>query len=566
MFPRLLFAVCLLALPLCAEEWVEFNTPVMSRGGTGVSLGRGATGAYYNPANAARRPWEPDITELQFDIPAHFSAGLQGQSYRWMFDTVKFANDLFDRFKDGAFESGGGIESDDLIFAMRVIDRLDKLSTFNGDGLYTTAGAGIGARWGNLLLPRDGLSAYVGGFNIAAASPYVDLDSLRGYRLTDEAAAGWEQLIGEAIINSGGSATPSTPAGQQFSADLQAAGYSAASADALAKWAEDGGVNLKGKAGSVLLDFLINTLNGTGQSLESGANPLEGNNSGFVIRGIAWYEIGFSYGFALPIVGISDLLSVGATVRLMQAYVFSELLRIQDMNKNGVEDTLNRLGNKVADAYRLDADAARFNVGFDLGVTITPWDTLAISIAGRNINGPEFRWKPSAAGEPRLIRFDPQFRAGVSYVAFYDAGLPLSFALEMDLNRTASDIMPTYHQQFVRGAIAFEPDFGIFGFGLRVGGFTNIGDTQESFVLTAGLGFRLWVFRLDLGAHMGLETRNFGTSDDYEPVPQRAGVSAQIGLHFSWGGGEPKPDVSPKAPKTKTPAGSKPAPAKAPSK
>lgn len=565
MFPRVLLATVFFCLPLCAEEWIEFNTPSVGRGGTGVSLGRGATGAYYNPANAARRPWEPDITELQFDIPSHINASLQGESYRWMFDTVKFANELFDRFQEGAFESGGGIESDDLIFAMRVIDRLDKLSTFNGDGLYVAAGTGIGARWTNLMLPRDGMAAYVGGFNIAAASPYVDLDSLRGYRLADEAAAGWEALVGEAIINSGGSATPTTSEGQQFSADLQAAGYSAASADALAKWAEDGGVNLGGKAGEVLFDFLVNTLNGTGQSLESGANPLEGNNSGFVIRGLAWYEIGFSYGFALPIVGIKDLLSVGATVRLMQAYVFSELLRVQDMDEDGIEDTLARLGNKVADAYRLEADAARFNVGFDLGVTITPWDTLAISIAGRNINGPEFRWKPSAAGEPRLIRMDPQFRAGVSYVAFYEDGLPLSFAVEMDLNRTASDIMPTYHQQFVRGTIAFEPDFGVLGFALRFGGFTNIGDTQESIVLTAGLGFRLWVFRLDLGAHVGIENRNFGTTEDYEPVPQRAGLSAQIGFHFAWGGGEPKPDVKPKAPKSTTPPSRQPLP-KAPAK
>ncbi|MCC7509267.1 MAG: conjugal transfer protein TraF [Planctomycetes bacterium] len=559
MNPRLLFCLLLVCAPLGAEEWIDFHTPTVGRGGAGVSLARGATGSYYNAANAARRPWEKDITQLEFDIPSHITASLQGTSYRWMFDTVELANDLADRFDEGAFETGGGVDADDMRFAMRVINRLDKLSSLNGDGLYVGAGAGIGARWTNLFLPRDGMSAYLGGFNIAAASPYVDLDSLRGYRLTDEAAAAWETLISEAIINSGGGApAPSTSDGQQFSLDLQAAGYSAATADALAAWAEDADVNFDGKAGSILLDFLINTYNGTGKSLESGANPLEGNNSGFVIRGLAWYEVGFSYAFGLPIMGVSDLLTFGATIRMIQAYAFSELLRVEDMDKNGVEDTLARLGNKVADAYRLDADAARFNVGVDLGLIVTPFDTLSISLAARNINGPEFRWKPSTTGEPSLVRFDPQFRLGVSYIAFYDAGLPLSFAVEADLNKTGSDIMPNYHQQFVRAAIAFEPEFGLGGIGIRIGAFKNLADANEAITFSAGLGFRLWVFTLDLGAHMAFEQRNFGTSNEYEPLPQRAGASVQLGFHLEFGGGDPKPDPKAKEPKGKPAPSAKP--------
>jgi hypothetical protein len=529
--------VCAFALPLCAEEWVDFSSPVMGRGGAGVSSARGATGAYYNPANAARRPWEKDILSMEFEMPLAVSASLHGISYRLMFDTVEAANDLHDRFQDGAFTSGGGIDDEDIRFAFRVFERLDQLSSLSGDGMYVSSGTGLGARFTTDILPRDGFSIYIGGFGVAAASPIVDLKSLRGYRLTEEAGAEWETLINEAIINSGGgSPAPTTAAGQQFSADLQAGGYSQGTADALAKWAEDSGINFNSEAGAVLLDFLLNTLNGDGTSLESGANPLEGNDSGFLIRGMAWYEVGLSYGAALPLFADSDWLAWGATLRLIQAYAFSELLRVENMDENGVEDTLANLGQKLGDAYTLRGSASRFNVGIDLGLVLTPpvgaLNGLAVSLAARNINAPEFRWKPTAPGEPSLVRFDPQLRLGAAYTLFHELNLPLTFAVDADLNRTRSYILPNYHMQFIRGGVAFEPVWGSVGFGVRAGAFKNIGDANEAVTMTFGLGFRGGVFRFDVGGQVAFENRNFGTTDDFEPIPQRAGASVQIGFHF----------------------------------
>ncbi len=536
-----LLGLMLLAAPLCAEEWLDFSTPAVGRGGTGMAT-RSATGAYYNPANAARRPWEDSILKLEFDLPVTVTAGLHGQSYRLMFDTVDLANELFDRFESGAFDSGGGVDSDDMLFALRVFERLDNLTSLNGDGLYVTSSIGLGVNFaGGIGLPRDGFSAYLGGFGIAAASPVVDLQSLRGYRLADEAGAQWEALVNEAIINSGGTApTPESAAAQQFSADLQAGGYSPATADALAAWAEDANVSFGGEAADILLDFLINTYDGNGESLESGANPLAGNNSGFLIRGLAWYELGLSYGAGVPVMGMSDWLTFGVTLKFMQAYAYSELLRVEDMTSNGIEDTLSRLGEKISDAYSLEADAARFNVGLDIGLVFTPQigpvNTLAISLTARNINGPEFRWEPSTrtAGEPTLVRFDPQFRLGASYIFFDTLNLPLTVAFELDLNKVSSDIMPRYHHQFFRMGAAWEPQFGGFGFGLRLGGFKNIADANETFTMTAGLGLRAFFFYLDVGGHMSFENREFGTSVDFEPVPQRAGLSVQLGFNFEF--------------------------------
>jgi len=539
--PGLLLLACVsFAGTLSAEEWLDFSSRTQSEGGAGV-LSRGGTSAYYNPANTARRPWEDDgLFHIEFDIPVCFSAAIHGDSFRYIFDTVELANDLFDRFQDGAFDaSTASVSFEDFRFAIKVFDALDQLSGLNGEGLYTGTSAGLGVRFSGLLLPRDGFGIYLGGFGIAAFSPVVDLESLRGYRLTDESGAQFEALVAIAIANSGQPGpTPSTPGGQAFSAQLQAGGYSATSADALAAQAEQAGINFGGAGAGILLDFLLNTLNGTGTSLESGANPLEGNNSGFLIRGLSWYEIGFTYSFGLPIMGASDWLTLGATFKLIQAYAFSQLLRVSDMDEDGVQDTIDRLSDDLKDAYSFNADASRFNVGLDLGVILTPQvpglDTLTIALTARNINGPEFRWDGGYYAAPKLVRFDPQFRLGASYTLFHGLGLPLSFGFEADLNKVSSDVLPNYHTQFVRAGIGFEPDFGIFGFGVRVGMLQNLADADQATTLSAGLGFRIAFFRLDFAGMMAVNTQNFGTSLDFDPLPQRFGGSVQIGIDLQF--------------------------------
>ncbi|MBE7490800.1 MAG: conjugal transfer protein TraF [Planctomycetes bacterium] len=532
-------ALCVLffAPALGAEEWVDFSSRAQGQGGAGALFARGGTAAYYNPANAARRPWEKDgAFHIEFDIPASFSAAVHGESFRFIFDTVELANDLFDRFQDGAFDAGtNSITFEDFRFAIKVFDALDRLNGLNGEGLYVGTGTGLGVRFSGLLLPRDGFGIYVGGFGIGAFSPVVDLESLRGYRLTDESGAQFEQLVTLAIANSGQPApAPQTPGGQAFSAQLQAGGYSQQSADALAAQAEAAGINFGGAGAGILLDFLLNTLNGTGTSLEGGANPLEGNNSGFLIRGLSWYEIGLTYSFGLPILGAADWLALGATVKFIQAYAFSQLLRVQDMNEDGVEDTINRLRDDLRQAYAFEADAERFNVGLDLGLVFTPQvpglDTLAVSLTARNVNGPEFRWDGGYYKAPKLVRFDPQFRLGAGYTLFAKAGLPLSFGFEIDLNRVSSDVLPNYHTQFVRAGVSFEPDFGLFGFAVRAGMLQNIADAGQATTFTAGLGLRIAFFRLDFAGMLAVDTNNFGTSLDFDPLPQRFGGSVQLAV------------------------------------
>lgn len=527
---------------LGAEEWIDFDSRVVGVGGTGAILARGPAGAYYNPANAASRPWERgeiDVFTMEFSLPTTFSAALHGDDFNAVFDVARAANDVHDKFREGAFQSPSSATLDDFEDVFGIFNTLDLLDSLSGDGIYGMSSSGLSVRFGNVAFGGDGLSFNVGGFAIAGAAAVSDLDSLRNYRFTDSSGAQWDLIVNTAATLSGQPAkSPTTPGGQQFSADLQAAGYPANEADILAATAEDAGVNFGGAGASVLFDFLVNTRDGNGQSLESGANPLEGNESGFVLRGMAWYEFGISYGMPLPVPFVGDWLSVGGTLRFIQAYTFSETLYIEEMNEDGIEDTLTSLGEQTRDAYTFNGDAARFNVGVDLGVVFTPQlpylDTLAISLVGRNLNAPEFRWEPKTEIEPSLIRFDPQVVLGASYTFFHRAGMPLTIAVEGDLNRVRSHVLPRYHSQYVRGGIGWEPQFGPVGFGLRLGGFKNIGDADQAFTLTAGAGLRLWFFHMNVAGQIGLSEQDFGTSDDLRQLPQRFGFAADIGARFEF--------------------------------
>lgn len=540
----LMVALVAVASSLYAEEWIDFNSRVVGMGSAGAILARGPSGIRYNPANAASRPWERADVEVlplsfEFSISSGLAAALHGDDFNTMFEVVDAANELQDQFEDGAFNTPSSATLSDYREVFGIFNKLDLLDSLSGDGVYANSYVGASARVGNLFFDGDGLGVSFGGFGIGSAAVVVDFESLRNYRFTDESGAQWDTFVTTAATLSGQpTASPSTAGGQQFSADLQAAGYSAQQADILAKTAEDSGIDFGGVGASVLFDFLVNTRNGTGQSLESGADPLEGNQSGFVVRGLSFYEVGVSYGMPLPIPVVGDWLSFGATIRFIQATTFSQTLFVEDMDSNGVEDTLSELGQKVTDAYTFKGDASRFNVGVDLGVTFTPQlpliDTLAVTLVGRNLNGPEFRWDPSYFGEPKLIRFDPQFAMGASYTAFAGIGLPLTFAFEADLNRVGSDILPRYHTQFIRAGLGWEPQWGGFGFGLRAGMLKNLADASQAFTFTFGAGLRLWFFYVDFAGQLGLDTSKFGTDEDNEIIPQRFGFGVQLGIDIKF--------------------------------
>ncbi|MCC6572346.1 MAG: conjugal transfer protein TraF [Planctomycetes bacterium] len=528
-----------------AEEWIDFSARDTALGGAGGIFGRGATGSYYNPANVTRRPWEKDtFPKFELDIPFGATASVHGLSYQRVFDAVKLAQELFDEFEDGTFQPGNpNVTTEDFGFAFKVFDSLDGLRSFNGDGIYSGAAAGIAVRVSNLFLKRDGISVRLGAFGLAAATSLVDMDSLRGYRLTNAAGAQFDSIIQQAMTNSGGNTAPSSAGGQQFSQQLQAAGYPQAIADGLADIAEDSGINFGGAASSVLFDFLVNSRNGTGTSLESGANPLEGNRTGFLLRGAVFYEAAVTYGFGLPVLGLDDWLAFGVTPKLIQCYTFSQALYVEDFqNDEGPQKAIDSLTEQLQDAMTFNGENAQIGFGIDLGIVFTPQlpvlSGLCFALSGRNLNSPEFTFDDKLPGAPKKVRLDAQFRGGVSYTLFAP-NFPLTFGVEADLNPVSSDLLPNYHTQFVRFGASFEPNFGLFGLGVRLGALKNVADAEQPITMAAGLGFRIVVVKLDFGAQFSFDQTLFGgentdSEDEGFSLPQRVALYAQLGIAINF--------------------------------
>ena len=95
-------------------------------------------------------------------------------------------------------------------------------------------------------------------------------------------------------------------------------------------------------------------------------------------------------------------------------------------------------------------------------------------------------------------------------------------------------MLPHYHTQFIRAAVAYEPNFDGFAIGLRLGMLKNIADADQAITMTAGLGFRAYVVSIEFGGQYGLHTQDFGTSTDFEAVPQRFAASVTFGIMFDF--------------------------------
>ena len=114
------------------------------------------------------------------------------------------------------------------------------------------------------------------------------------------------------------------------------------------------------------------------------------------------------------------------------------------------------------------------------------------------------------------------FRGGVSI----DLTDWLTFAMDVDLTANKTSI-PDYRSQYIGGGFDIHPGSWI---SLRAGAMRNMVQDEEGTILTAGLGFGLKWFQLDISAQAATKT---GTYDGNE-IPRYAKVN--IAILSRWGG------------------------------
>ena len=203
------------------------------------------------------------------------------------------------------------------------------------------------------------------------------------------------------------------------------------------------------------------------------------------VKAIGIAEIPLAYGHNFELSGGN--LMLGGAVKYMHAFTYREKVRIDDSDSTNNEKKDNTDGN----------------FGIDLGLAYEPSfaQDLTLGLVAKNLNKPEFSF---VTGE--TIEVKPMVRAGLAY----EVGEILEFALDMDLTKNET-FVTGIENQMLGGGVSFHPTSW---FALRGGAMKNLdSNDQADLIYTAGLGFGLKWFQLDLSAQMSSKTNTVDGTD-----------------------------------------------------
>jgi len=207
----------------------------------------------------------------------------------------------------------------------------------------------------------------------------------------------------------------------------------------------------------------------------------------------------------LPISGaykVNENVSVGASLSFIQATTYKNSLKVDD---DDVDDSLDENTKKSS------------NFGIDVGVLYEK-DKFRAGLVGKYLNSPKFKFY-----DGEKIKVKPQIRAGVAY----DLKDWLTFAMDLDItkNKSVMSDITGVKYQYIGGGFDIHPTSW---FSVRAGIMNNLDDSNEGVIYTAGLGFGLKWFQLDISAQLASKTSTI----DGDEVPRYA--KANIALLSRW--------------------------------
>jgi len=459
-----------------------------------------------------------DDFKLEFEIKYSFSGSSHSSSYKNVFETTGLLNGLQDRFGSrGSFWSMSSISISDMDHTLKLIKSLDDLRSGPDEGVVTNSRFDFNASYEHLFRPRDKLFMSYSTNAYTHLSAYVDMSSLMGYRLFENiTGTWWLQDINILVSIFGQKAPPqSNQSAWDWIAKLEELGYTSTQAELLAWLGARNGVDFDGFSGTLLLDFLKNSLDGTGTSLESGSSLLDSNTSG--MRRVSLLIQEAAFGYSCP---ITNWLTVGGAVKYMQGYLFRSFSSIHDLTTNGFGIVSSALLGDTTSS--LDPTSAQVrNFGLDVAVSLSPTDGMTFTLSGRNLNAPRFKWKNFVA------YVDPQATVQFDYIP---KDLPFHLLMSIDLNRTRDLILPNYHNQKLQFKFGVVPEWENGGFSLNVSVTRNIAESNEPFLYGLDVGIRIYAFKMNFGGESSIQSATFpGVS-----IPERFNFYIALGLSFKW--------------------------------
>jgi len=188
------------------------------------------------------------------------------------------------------------------------------------------------------------------------------------------------------------------------------------------------------------------------------------------LRGLEARQAAFSYAYAFA----DKTFSIGVTGKIIQGAAYNNTTNLQ----GGQDPSLfNNLGQaKISTSY-----------GIDVGAMYRPSSWLRFGVVAKDINQPSF----DAPGGLQY-KLTPQVRGGVAVSPW--STMTITADMDVTSNQT---LVPGLKSQVL--SLGMEQTILSEFLSFRVGTYKNVKDAGSIFTPTAGIGLRMYSFRLDVG-------------------------------------------------------------------
>ena len=235
------------------------------------------------------------------------------------------------------------------------------------------------------------------------------------------------------------------------------------------------GLYIKGHLGEHALGFNVSDVATGGGFVSTPATvTLSGSQVNLTgemaLRGLEARQVAFSYAYAFS----DKTFSIGVTGKFLQGAAYRGSTLLTGGTEVSITDNFGRA--TISNTF-----------GIDVGAIYRPSSWLRFGMVAKDLNQPTF---DVPGGEE--LKLGPQVRGGVAVNPY--SSLTLTADVDVTSNKT---FVPGIKSQVL--SLGVEQTIFSEFMSFRLGAFKNMKDAGTPFTPTAGLGFRLYAFRLDVG-------------------------------------------------------------------
>jgi hypothetical protein len=189
------------------------------------------------------------------------------------------------------------------------------------------------------------------------------------------------------------------------------------------------------------------------------------------LRGLEARQLAFSYAYAFA----DKTFAIGVTGKIIQGAAYTNKPNLQGGQDPNLLDNLGKA--RISTSY-----------GIDVGAMYRPSSWLRFGVVAKDINQPTFD-----APDGLQYKLTPQVRGGVAVSPWST----MTITADMDITSNQT-LVPGLKSQVL--SLGMEQTILSEFLSLRVGTYKNVQDAGSIFTPTAGIGFRIYSFRLDLAS------------------------------------------------------------------